>query len=93
MLNKKEQTFLKKVQKQLKCDLGNCGEHITFEIADSTLKYLDEEKQVYIGRCGKCNSVVKVKANKLDDFNRLMGEAKVVVLKSTFDTLFVESKR
>jgi len=89
-MSKKETVFLKNVKKQLKCDLGNCGEHITFEITDSDLKYKDEDKQVYIGRCSKCFSVVKVKASKLHDFHKLMGQAKIVVLKSTLDTLFVE---
>jgi hypothetical protein len=89
-MNKKETAFLNNVQKQLDCKLGNCGEHITFEITEDTLKYKDEDKQVYIGKCAKCNGVVKVKANDLHHFHRLMGKAKVVVLKSVFDTLFVE---
>ena len=36
----KEKKLLDNVQKQLKCKLGNCGEHITLTISENDIKFL-----------------------------------------------------
>lgn len=79
----KEKKLLDNVQKQLKCKLGNCGEHITLTISDNDIKFLHIDDQWYKGVCSKCTHSVKVKASDLNTFQRLMGDATVVVAKST----------
>ena len=79
----KEKKLLDNVQKQLKCKLGNCGEHITLTISENDIKFLHIDDQWYKGVCSKCTHSVKVKASELHTFQRLMGNATVVVAKST----------
>ena len=79
----KEKKLLDNVQKQLKCKLGNCGEHITLTISENDIKFLHIDDQWYKGVCSKCTHSVKVKAIDLHTFQRLMGNATVVVAKST----------
>ena len=79
----KEKKLLDNVQKQLKCRLGSCIEHITLTISDNDIKFLHIDDQWYKGVCSKCTHSVKVKASDLHTFQRLMGNATVVVAKST----------
>ena len=79
----KEKKLLDNVQKQLNCKLGNCGEHITLTISENDIKFLHIDDQWYKGVCSKCTHSVKVKASELHTFQRLMGNATVVIAKST----------
>ena len=79
----KEKKLLDNVQKQLKCKLGNCGVHITLTISENDTRFLHIDDQFYRGLCSKCTNSVKVKSTDLHTFQRLMGNATVIVAKST----------
>ena len=89
---KKEMSFLNKIRKKLHCQEDGCGKHITFEVSENNIEFLDKEKIKFNGKCSKCLGTVTIKSVDWLLFNRLMGETKLVTVKSTYNTLFEDPK-
>jgi len=60
MLNKKETTGLKRIEKKMNCELVDCGEHFTFEVTEHDEANAENRKAIYRGKCGRCHRVVKL---------------------------------
>ena len=88
IMDKRHATLVERFKRRIRCRLGDCGPHFTFEIAEHTLKQANENKRIYVGHCAKCAKAIKLKASDLSKFGKALGEPKVIVLKSTFDALF-----
>ena len=89
---KKEITFLNRVRKQLHCQEQDCGKNITFEVGENDIEFLNDDKVKFYGKCSKCLGTVKIKATDWLIFNKLMGETKLVAIKSTYNSLFEDPK-
>ena len=89
---KKEITFIKRVRKQLACQIDKCGENIIFTVSENDIKFLAKDKVKFFGKCTVCFSTVKIKGTDWQMFNKLMGQSKLEMSNSTFSTLFEEQK-
>jgi hypothetical protein len=84
----KEIKFLNQIRKKLHCQEQGCGKNITFEVSENDVEFLSDEKIKFRGKCSKCLGTITIKSTDWIMFNRLMGDAKLVAVKSTFNSLF-----
>jgi len=89
---KKEIEFLNRVQKKLNCKERDCGKYITFEVGENEIEFLSKEKIKFNGKCSKCLGTVKIKSADWLLFNKLMGNTKLVAIKSTYNSLFADPR-
>ena len=87
---KKEITFIDRVRKNLACQLDKCGEHIVFTVSENDIKFLAQDKIKFFGKCTKCLRTVKIKSTDWQMFNKLMGQSKLEMSKSTYSNIFEE---
>ena len=87
---KKEITFIDRVRKNLACQLDKCGEHIVFTVSENDIKFLAQDKIKFYGKCTKCLRTVKIKSTDWQMFNKLMGQSKLEMSKSTYSNIFEE---
>ena len=87
---KKEITFIDRVRKNLACQLDKCGEHIVFTVSENDIKFLAQDKIKFMGKCTKCLRTVKIKSTDWQMFNKLMGQSKLEMSKSTYSNMFEE---
>ena len=85
---KKEIAFLDRVRKKLHCQEQDCGKNITFEVSENDIKFLSKDKIKFHGKCSKCLGTVTIKSADWLLFNKLMGDTKLVTVKSTYNLLF-----
>ena len=79
------------LKKKVGCTLTDCGMHFTFSIGENVLALADEKKRLYSGVCNKCHKSIKLNAPNLLTFQSVYGKATIVVMKSSFSSLFEES--
>lgn len=84
----KEIKFLNQVRKKLHCQEKDCGKNITFQVSENDVEFLGSDKIKFQGKCSKCLGTVTIKSTDWMMFNRLMGETKLVTVKSTYNSLF-----
>ena len=87
---KKEITFLNRVRKSLACQIEKCGENIIFTVSENDVQFLGKDKIKFTGKCTKCLRTVKIKSTDWETFNKLMGQSKLEMSKSTYSSLFDE---
>ena len=81
------------IRKKIGCPLNDCGQFVTFTIADNFLNRLTQRKETYSGNCSKCHRNFKVNGSQIGTFQSVYGQSIIQVLKSEFDKLFdVEGK-
>ena len=79
------------IKKKVGCTLTDCGMHFTFTISENVLALRDEKKRQFCGVCIKCHKSIKLNASNLHTFQSVYGKANIVVMKSSFSSLFDES--
>ncbi len=79
------------IKKKVGCTLTDCGLHFTFTIGENELALADEKKRQYSGVCNKCHKSIRLNASNLLTFQSVYGKANIVVMKSSFNSLFEES--
>jgi len=87
---KKEITFLNRIKKALACQIEKCGVNIVFTVSENDIKFLDKDKIKFMGKCTKCLRTVKIKSTDWETFNKLMGQSKLEMSKSTYSNMFKE---
>ena len=79
------------IKKKVGCKLTDCGTHFTFTIGENVLALADEKKHIYSGVCNKCHKNIKLNATNLLTFQSVYGKANIVVMQSSFRSLFEET--
>jgi hypothetical protein len=79
------------IKKKVGCTLTDCGVHFTFTIGENVLALADEKKRLYSGVCKKCHKSIKLNAPNLLTFQSVYGKTTIVVMKSSFNSLFEEN--
>ena len=90
-MNKQQLKKQANIKKKVGCTLPDCGMHFTFIIGENELALADEKKRQYSGVCNKCHKSIKLNAPNLITFQAVYGKATIVVMKSSFSSLFEES--
>ena len=91
ILNNQQLKKQANIKKKVGCTLTDCGMHFTFTIGENVLALADEKKRIYSGICNKCHKSIKLNAPNLLTFQSVFGKATIVVMKSSFSSLFEES--
>ena len=91
ILNNQQLKKQANIKKRVGCTLTDCGMHFTFTIGDNVLALADEKKRLYSGVCNKCHKSIMLNAPNLLTFQSVYGKATIVVMKSSFSSLFEES--
>ena len=91
MLSKTDENKLKAIRKLTGCDLDDCGKHIELKIDEQTDK-LNASKKVYAGSCEKCGKRFKLKHMHLLPLKRFLGQPKVTIVPTTYNSLFTENE-
>jgi hypothetical protein len=87
-MNKRDETFLQRIQAKLNCTLSSCINDIAFTVAENEQNKAESKDRVYIGLCSKCHKSFKLKGQAFNNFQRVIGQTKLAVVQSTFDDLF-----
>lgn len=87
-MSKRDEKFVNQTRRKLSCDLVDCASNITFTVSE--FEYLKYKSRVrgYIGQCDKCHCSIKLSSAGYNNFLRLFGSTKLVVIKENFDSLF-----
>jgi hypothetical protein len=88
-MNKTHQKHIELVKKKLNCELENCGSHFVFEATEEKLsKAKKDGRQRLIGKCSRCQKVLKLTDAGIWVLGVGHGKPKIKVIKSNFDNLF-----
>jgi hypothetical protein len=87
-MNKRDESFVKRIQTKLNCDLSSCINDIAFTVTEHDQKNVDSKDCVYRGLCSKCHKSFKLKGQAFHNFQRIIGQSKLTVVQSTFNDLF-----
>lgn len=78
------------IRKKIGCALPDCGQHVTFTIAEHVAKLAEDRKKIYTGVCTKCHQTFRLNASQVLTFQAIYGKAKFETLKSSYSQLFDE---
>jgi hypothetical protein len=87
MKNKDHKGF-DNIRKKIGCPLNDCGQFVTFTIAENFLNKMTQRTEVYSGNCNKCHRSFKLNGSNLVTFQSVYGQATIQVLEGTFEKLF-----
>ncbi len=87
-MNKRDESFVQRIQTKLNCDLSSCINDIAFTVTEHEQSKAESKDCVYKGQCSKCHKSFKLKGLAFHNFQRLIGQTKLTVVQSKFDDLF-----
>ena len=90
-MSKAEEKRVQRVRKIIACQLEDCGQYIELRIDEHT-NALEEKKRIFSGLCTKCGNVFLLKNSQLPALTAAVGEPKVRVVSTTFNSLFGEDE-
>ncbi len=87
-MNKRDESFMQRIQAKLNCNLSSCINDIAFSVTEYEQSKTEIKDCVYIGLYDKCHKSFKLKGQAHNSFQRVIGQTKLTVVQSKFDDLF-----